>query len=242
MKAKINLLNIFQKLKSPKKKTEKSFNRYEEAKREYIDTHMDMAVALHSWKLIAFGSMAVTFVSVIIVFYLATRSSLIPYVIETDETGNAKGINIATQKVYDVTEQNKEYHLREFLKRFRNISSDVYVVNNLYMTNTYYLTMAARRKYDKTIKDENVTELFKEGFTRQIDISSLNKLQSNSQKVSSYQIRWKEETFADTGELVKQKRYSGIFTLEIDPPKNIESLTANPLGIKIKDFSISLDN
>ena len=68
MKAKINLLNIFQKLKSPKKKTEKSFNRYEEAKREYIDTHMDMAVALHSWKLIAFGSMAVTFVSVIIVF------------------------------------------------------------------------------------------------------------------------------------------------------------------------------
>lgn len=243
MKKEKNFFKIFQKLKKPEKQIEKNFNRYEEGKREYLDAHMNMAVALHSWKLTALGSLAIAFISVIIVFYLATRSSLIPYVIEVDSiTGNAKGINVAMQKTYDVKEMDKEYHLREFLKRYRNVSNDVYVVNNFYLTNTYYLTPAARKKYDRTIKEENIPQLFKEGFTRQIDISSINKLATNSLKVSSYQVRWKERTFDETGELVKEKRYSGIFTLEIEPAQNIESLTANPLGIKVRDFSLSFDN
>lgn len=235
---------FFKKFKKVENKGDENIrlNRYEQGRKEYLDTHMNMAIALHSWKLIAFGSMAVTFVSIIMVFYLTTRSSLIPYVIETDETGNAKGINIATQKIYDVTEANKEYHLREFLKRFRNLSNDVYVVNNFFQTNSYFLTSAARKKYEKVIREEKIPQLFKEGYTRQIEISSVNKLASNSTTVSSYQVRWKEITFGENGDIAKEKRYSGVFTLEIEPPKTVEALRANPLGIKIKDFSVSLDN
>lgn len=218
-------------------------NRYEQAKMEYLNTHMNLAKSLHSWKITALISLTGMLACIAFVFYLSTRSSLIPYVIEVDSlTGNAKGINVAMDKTYNVTEANKEYHLREFLKRFRNLSNDVYVVNNFFQTNSYYLTPAARKKYDKVIREEKITQLFKEGYTRQIEISSVNKLASNSPTVSSYQVRWKEDTFGENGDLVKEKRYSGVFTLEIDPPNNVEALRANPLGIKIRDFSVSLDN
>lgn len=235
----LDFLSILRKSKEKNIKKKERYNRYEKAKQEYIDTHMNMAASLHSWKLISIISLAGILVSIIFVFYISSRSTLIPYVIEVDNLGNVKSLNVATQKIYEPKEIDKEYHLREFLKRFRNLSSDVYVVNNNYKINLYFLTNSARRKYDKFLKNEEIVELFKEGFTRQIEILSLNKVVSNS---NSYQVRWKEETYAENGELVKEKRYSGIFTLKIEIPNNIEELNSNPLGIRIKDFSIALDN
>ena len=86
-------------------------NDYEKAKQEYLDFYSNMAARLHTWKIISFLMLILVIISVSGVVYLSTRSSLIPYVIETDETGNAKGINPAYQVNYEPTEANIQYYL-----------------------------------------------------------------------------------------------------------------------------------
>lgn len=56
--------------------------------------------------------------------YLSTRSTLIPYVIEVDQTGNAKVINPAYQINYNLTEANKQYILKDWIKNARWITTD----------------------------------------------------------------------------------------------------------------------
>jgi len=217
---------------------ENKFNRYEEAKQEYLDQYMKQSASIHTWKLTALLSLTMCLISLLFVFYLSSRSTLIPYVIEVDDTGNAKGINPAYQINYNPTEANKEYHLREFLNRFRSLSSDVELVNKFYKINTNFMTQATRKKYDRLIKQEDISSLFKEGFTRQVQINSITKLTNNS---NSYQVRWTEELFDIEGKISRVKKYTGIFTLGIETPKTLDVLAINPLGIMITDFSISLD-
>jgi type IV secretory pathway TrbF-like protein len=219
-------------------KEENKFNRYEEARQEYLDQYMKQSASIHSWKMVAIFSLTMCFISLLFVFYLSSRSSLIPYVIEVDETGNAKGINPAYQLNYNPTEANKEYHLREFIKRFRSLSSDVELVNNFYKINTNFMTQSTRKKYDRLIHQEDISALFKEGFTRQVQINSITKLTNNS---NSYQVRWTEQLFDVEGKVSRIKKYTGIFSLNVETPKTLEVLAINPLGIMITDFSISLD-
>ena len=63
---------------------------YEKAKEEFLDFYMKQSKTIHTWKLLSFISLILLAVSLSITFYLSTRSSLIPYVIEVDSTGNAK--------------------------------------------------------------------------------------------------------------------------------------------------------
>ena len=90
-------------------------NEYEKAKKEFLDFYGEMSARLHSWKLISFFMLILVIISVSGVVYLSTRSSLIPYVIEVDDTGNAKGINPAYQVNYEPTEANIQYYLQNFV-------------------------------------------------------------------------------------------------------------------------------
>lgn len=77
---------------------------------------MNLAKSIHSWKLIAFFSMMITLFSLSSIVYLVNRSTLVPYVIEVDETGNAKAINPATQINYIPKEQEVIFTLRDYIK------------------------------------------------------------------------------------------------------------------------------
>lgn len=96
---------------------------YEKSKKEFLDFYSSMAARLHTWKLISFLLLILTIICVSGIVYLSTRSSLIPYVIEVDETGNAKGINPAYQINYDPGEANIQYYLKEFVNNSRWLSS-----------------------------------------------------------------------------------------------------------------------
>lgn len=212
--------------------------RYEKAKKEHYDMYMKQAKSIHSWKKAFMLSMLFNICSFSIAGYLATRSELIPYVIEVDETGNAKGINPATQKKYIPQEAEKEYFIKEFIKRTRLISLDVDVLNSNFTTNRYYLGGMARKKYLKMLEKEDTTELVKAEMTRSIQIQSFNKLTGAE---NSYQARWEEILYSKSGDELQKRNYTGIFTIEIEQPKTLDELEINPLGIKISDFSLSIE-
>lgn len=213
-------------------------SRYEKAKREHFDMYMKQAKSIQSWKMAFMISMAFNICALSITGYLSTRSQLIPYVIEVDETGNAKGINPAMQKKYIPQDSEKEYFLREFIKRSRLISLDVDILNRNFTINKYYLTSMARKKYLNMLDKENTNELVKNEMTRTIQIQSFNKLAGTE---NSYQARWEEILFSKAGDELQKRKYIGLFTITIEQPKNLDELENNPLGIRISDFSLSIE-
>ncbi len=213
-------------------------SRYENAKREHEDLYARQAKSLHSWKMAFFASMILTICSFSIAGYLTTRSNLIPYVIEVDETGNAKGINQASLKKYIPTENEREYFLREFLKRARTLSSDVDVVNTSFTTNRFFLKPRSLKKYLQMIENEKINDLINENYTRDMQIQSLVKMANTE---NSYQIRWNETLIDGIGEIVQKRNYTGIFTITVEVPETLADLENNPLGIKILDFSLTVE-
>lgn len=213
-------------------------NGYDKAKEEHYDMYMSQAKNIHSWKIAFMLSMVFNICALSITGYLATRSSLIPYVIEVDETGNAKGINPASQKIYNPTEHEKEFFIREFIKRARHISSDLAVVNASFSRNKYFLTPVAGKKYLNLIETEGTKELVNNDMTRTIQIQTFTKMAGTK---NSYQARWSEVLFNKIGDEIQKRNYTGIFTIEIEKPSTLLELENNPLGIKISDFSLSLE-
>ena len=127
-------------------------NDYEKAKKEFLDFYGEMSARLHSWKLISFFMLITVIISVSGVVYLSTRSSLIPYVIEVDETGNAKGINPAYQVTYNPSEANIEYFLQNFVNKARWLSTDQVLQGNFYQESIIFLTREMKEKYNQIVK------------------------------------------------------------------------------------------
>ena len=57
---------------------------------------------------------------------------------------------------------------------------------------------------------------------------------------SSFQVRWLERTF-EGGALKDTKRLTGLFSIVITPPRTVEAVRKNPLGIYVHAFNWSQD-
>lgn len=209
---------------------------YEKAKMEYINNTVNQAKVIHTWKMAFFITAIMLSVSVCYSFYLAQRSTLIPYIIEVDETGNAKGINPAYQVAYNPDELSKDYFIRQLIYRSRTITLDNVTNGVFYKNNMYFLSQVAKEKYHKFLKEDKLTEKIENGLTRQITITSINKIAGTN---NSYQARWFEETFDNTGISLGTQKMLGTFILQINQPTSLEKAHFNPLGIMINDYTMT---
>ncbi len=57
---------------------------------------------------------------------------------------------------------------------------------------------------------------------------------------SSFQVRWVERTF-EGGALKDTRRLTGLFSLILTPPRTVEAVRKNPLGIYVHTFNWSQD-
>jgi len=57
---------------------------------------------------------------------------------------------------------------------------------------------------------------------------------------SSFQVRWLERTF-EGGALRDTKRLTGLFSIVITPPRTVDAVRKNPLGIYVHTFNWSQD-
>lgn len=89
------------------------------------------------------------------------------------------------------------------------------------------------------IQETGTIQMLADKITTNVNIVSANKLTNTS---NTYQVRWKEKQFSETGMEIQDASYLGVFTVEYVNEKNEELVAKNPLGIIIKDFTISREN
>ena len=167
----------------------KKFTNYEKAVEAFENQLLNISKALHTWKILAFICLGIAFLALSGNIYLSTRSTLIPYVIEVDEAGNAKAINPAYQKNYEPKEEFLIYSLKEFVRNFRWISLDPVVQNSLYSKAMNLLTEPMQEKLKEISLEENLSNLIQEKYTRDVQINSAIKVAGTK---NTYQIKWRE--------------------------------------------------
>ena len=216
----------------------KKFTNYEKAVEAFENQLLNISKVLHTWKILAFICLGIAFLALSGNIYLSTRSTLVPYVIEVDEAGNAKAINPAYQKNYEPKEEFLIYSLKEFVRNFRWISLDPVVQNSLYSKAMNLLTEPMQEKLKEISLEENLSNLMQEKYTRDVQINSAIKVAGTK---NTYQIKWREILYSSSGDILLNKTLVGIFTISIEQPKTLQELDRNPLGVYIVDFHITTE-
>lgn len=204
---------------------------YQKAAQVWDERIGSVRVQAKNWRLMAFGCLLLACAFAAALVWQGAQSRITPYVVEVDSQGQVRAVGPATAR-YDPTDAQIAYHLAGFVRNFRSLSTDPIVVRRNWLAAYDYATARAA-----TVLNEYARENDPFGAIGQrsvtVEVVSVVRASENS-----FDVRWREETYRD-GSRVRTERYSGIFTIVIEPPRTEEALRKNPLGIYVHNLAWS---
>ena len=73
--------------------------------------------------------------------------------------------------------------------------------------------------------------------------ADLRSIQLQPGSKGTYQVRWSEEEYSLSGSSTHRiNNYVALFAVTVDPPTKEAELLINPLGLKIKDLTMSIES
>ena len=198
------------------------------------DTRMgDSLVHARNWRLIAFGCLALSLGLSGGVVWLAGKSTIIPYVVELEKTGTVRTIGPAIEN-YKASDAQIAFHLANFIEKVRSLSIDPVVVRKNWLQAYDFATARAANTLNDFARENDPFSNVGER-TVSVEIDSVVRASKDS-----FQIRWLERTHLN-GVLSRTHRWTGVFSIVIEPPRDVESLRKNPLGIYVHGLNWSRD-
>ena len=189
-----------------------------------------------------FVSVAIILFQAGAIIYLGIKASNNIKVIWTrveEGTGAIVGTDVLTKSNMKVEENEIKYYIQKFILDVRTIPMDKKYYNDKLQEQSFYLTNASQEKLNNMVRNDGILTLISERRTSSAKIISVNKVTNTN---NTYQIRWSEEIFGPNGEKNETRNFIGLFTIDYTVLKTEEEHLKNPLGIIIKDFSISREN
>ena len=122
------------------------------------------------------------------------------------------------------------YHLATFIQNVRSLSIDPVVVRQNWLRAYDMVTDRAAVTLN-TYARENDPFADIGRRSRSVDVVSVVRMTE-----TSFQARWLEKTY-ENGALTSARRFTGLFTLVQDTPRDAATLRANPLGIYINSLN-----
>ena len=186
-------------------------------------------VQAKNWRLMALGCLGLCFVTSGALVWRSMQSTVTPYVVEVDETGAARAIAPATER-YTPTDAQIAHHLANFIERVRGLSVDPVVVRENWLRAYDFVTdRAATTLNEYASANDPFADVGRK--SRTVDVVSVVRVSDDS-----FQARWIEKTY-ENGALMKAQRFTGLFSIVTQPPKDAATLRANPLGLYINSLN-----
>ncbi|WP_298307405.1 conjugal transfer protein TrbF [uncultured Erythrobacter sp.] len=190
-------------------------------------------VQARNWRLAAFGSLGLAILLSGGVIWQAGRSNIIPYVVEIDATGSARAVAPAVER-YTPTDAQIAHHLARFVTNVRAISIDPIVVRQNWLDAYAYATDRAAATLNDYARD---ADPFAQVGKVSVSVDVTNVVRASE---GSFEVRWIERRIRN-GALEATTRFTGLFTIVVEPPRTEERLRANPLGIYVHGLDWSRD-
>lgn len=210
---------------------------YLRASQEWDDRPGRSTVQAKNWRLACFMSTCIGVILACANLYQVTARKVVPYVITVNgETGAPKVIGELGESDYQPQMNEIRYFLTQLVRYLRAVPADPVVVKQNWLTAYQFLTPQAANALNSRTAEEADAPLKKLG-ERTVTVQPISA--SSIGQSQSYQLRWAEEVFDKHGSRLDVYNMSGIFVVEIKPPKEESVLSSNPLGIYVKDFQWS---
>jgi len=204
---------------------------YQKASQAWDERIGSARVQAKNWRLMAFGSLALSAGLALGLIWQSTRGSITPWIVEIDQLGQAQAVSPANSS-YRPTDPQIAFHLARFIEYVRGLSADAIVLRQDWL-----------RAYDFTT-DRGAAAL--NDYARVNDpFAKLGKLQVAVEVSSviraspeSFRVAWIERRY-DTGQLAATARWPAILPLVIEPPRDADRLRKNPLGLYVNAINWS---
>ena len=233
-------MDIFHKFKKEKQeeKKEENSNSIFNSKNAYNSRISELFSKYRFLQLISVICLLISVISIAGVIHIGSQSKFVPYIVEVNKLGET--VVVGEIRAGTIKDQRIiRAKVASFIKTLRTVSVDPALQRN-FIFETYHSLQRgdpAINKANVFYKDKatNPFELGKK-INREVEIVSLLEMTPNT-----YQLDWKEKTYDKSGVLLYIKGYRALVTVYLIPTavESIEDLIKNPLGIYIKDYSIS---
>ena len=185
------------------------------------------------WCLAFCGAMGLAALSTSGLIYQSAQASIVPWVVEVDETGAVKASGPAETN-FKPSDAQIAHQLARFISNVRSVSIDPVVLRENWLSAYNFATDQAALTLN-TYANENdpFTDIGQRSVT--VDITSIVRSSDDS-----FEVRWREKSFRGGAHLTTQTFTASLSIITI-PPTDAETLHRNPLGLYVHGLHWSKD-
>jgi type IV secretion system protein VirB5 len=206
---------------------------YQKAAQAWDERIGSARVQAHNWRLVAVGSLGLSLLLAAILLWVGRAGTVVPYIVEVDSRGGSRAVGPASE-TYTPSDAQIAYHLSRFVDNVRALSIDPVVVRQNWLKAYDFVTDKAAVTLNEYARDNDPFARVGRQ-TVAVDVTSVVRASD-----TSFQVRWLERTF-EGGALRDTKRLTGLFSIVITPPRTVDAVRKNPLGIYVHAFNWSQD-
>jgi type IV secretion system protein VirB5 len=196
---------------------------YQRAAQAWDDRIGSARVQARNWRLMAFGSLALSVGLAGALVWQSARGSVTPWVVEVDRLGQTQAVAPAVAG-YKPTDPQIAWHLSRFIEEVRSIPADPVVVRQNWLRAYDYTTDKGAIALNDYARAND--PFSKVGRTQvAVDVSSVIRASP-----ASFRVAWVERRYED-GNLAATERWTAILTVVLQPPRTTDELRKNPLGV-----------
>lgn len=202
---------------------------------EATDAFYDLARALRNWQLLAFALVAGNVVLGTGFARLALAARVVPYIVEVDAQGQA--VFAGPLAAADTPEERLILQqLRHWIWHLRLVAADPRAQEELVARAYALADLPVRRQLDRYFsRPENDPRLLAARLSRSVEGITLLRLPGTE---DTYQVQWREVTLPRVGPgPARERTFQGLLTVERVEQLDPETLTDNPLGLLIREFT-----
>lgn len=206
---------------------------YQKAAQAWDERIGSARVQAHNWRLMALGSLVLSLLLAAMLLWLGRSGSALPYIVEVDPRGGARPVGPAAE-AYKPSDAQIAYHVARFVDNVRALSIDPVVVRQNWLKAYDFVSDRAAITLNEYARDHDpFMKIGRETVATEI----LSVVRASD---ASFQVRWLERVF-EGGALKDTRRMTGLFSILITPPKTVDAVRKNPLGIYVHSFHWSQD-
>lgn len=204
---------------------------YQKAAQVWDDRIGSARVQAKNWRLMAFGCLFLSSGFAGALVAQSGQGTITPWIVEVDKTGAAQALAPANS-AYVPTDAQIAFHLARFIEDVRGLPMDAIVLRQDWLRAYDFTTdrgAAALNDYART------NNPFSKLGSIQVSVEVSSVIRASP---DSFRVAWTERRF-DSGQLGATERWTAIITIIIEPPRDVDRLRKNPLGIYVNAINWS---
>lgn len=212
-------------------KTPQPVTPYQRAAQVWDDRIGSARVQAKSWRYAFFGALGLSAILTGGLLWQNARGTIVPWVVEVDKLGEARSVAPADAG-FTPSDTQIAFHLARFIENVRSIPDDPIVVRQNWLR---AYDFASDRGALALNEYARANDPFAMVGREQVAVEVTSVIRASPK---SFRVAWVERRYRD-GALAETSRWTAILGIAVQPPRDPDALTRNPLGIFVTSINWS---